>query len=345
MRAVILKAEPLDPSFKWHGHKPERRMWRRAGIGLLLATAVGGSFYVGRLSTAAPVPTQQQAAGQQQATSSVGSVTQGQGAPQSDAAAAIRSSTLTPDAKAAVKEETKANAAASSAETPRAQSAAATDKGSSTPPVVLINPSTADKAASGEATRKAVPKAEPEPAAKAAAKTETRKAADDSSPAPASGKRQAKSQPPPHANAAVHQESAVRRDDPYVAPRRDESFVGSRRDDSFVASRRDDAYVPPRVSQSTLSDQRERYEGVARDDDRARFEQPYAGRRYPEPDPRYAEDVPPRRDVYEDSRGYLRPFQGARDFREYRRFDDDGGAEPYADRRPVLRPMYGGPVY
>jgi hypothetical protein len=99
------------------------------------------------------------------------------------------------------------------------------------------------------------------------------------------------------------------------------------------------------VPQSTLSDQRERYEGVVRDDDRARFEQPYAGRRYPMPDRRYAEDGPPR-DVYDDRRDYLRPFQGARDFREYRRFDDDGGAEPFADRRPVLRPMYGGgPVY
>jgi hypothetical protein len=107
-----------------------------------------------------------------------------------------------------------------------------------------------------------------------------------------------------------------------------------------VASRRDDAYVPPRVPQSTLSDQRERYEGVERGEDRARFEPPYRDRRYPEPDPRYAEDMPPRRDAYEDSRGYLRPFRGARDFRDYRRFDgyDD---DVYADRRPVLRPMYG----
>jgi hypothetical protein len=109
-----------------------------------------------------------------------------------------------------------------------------------------------------------------------------------------------------------------------------------------VASRRDDAYVPPRVPQSTLSDQRERYEGVERGEDRARFEPPYRDRRYPEPDPRYAEDMPPRRDAYEDSRGYLRPFRGSRDFRDYRRFDGSDD-DVYADRRPVLRPMYGGP--
>ena len=61
------------------------------------------------------------------------------------------------------------------------------------------------------------------------------------------------------------------------------------------------------------------------------------------PDTRYAEDAPPRRayEGYDYRREYLRPFQDFRGLREYRRFggyDDD----PYAARRPMLRPMYGG---
>lgn len=116
-----------------------------------------------------------------------------------------------------------------------------------------------------------------------------------------------------------------------------------RRDEAVTAPRRDDAYVPPRVPESTLSDQRDRYDSAERGQDRPRFGQPYADRRYPEPDPRYAEDVPLRRGAYEDSRGYLRPFQGYRDFREYRRYGGSYEDDTYADRRPpVLRPMYGG---
>ena len=277
---------------------------------------MGAGFYVGRLSTAAPTPLQQETAGAQQPTSA-DSVMQGQTASQSDAMAVpVRSATNT-DTKPAAKEEAKTNAAASSTETPKAQSAAATEKGSSSPPVVLINPSSAHKAVAGDA-KKAASKVETEAPAKATAKTETHKAADDAVPAATTAKRQARSQSPAHSHVSA-------------APMRQES----------AAVRRDDAYVPPRVPQSTLFDQRERYDGVARDEDRARVEQPYPDRRYPEPDRRYAEDVPLPRDVYEDRRGYLRPFQGYRDFREYRRFggyDDD----PYADRRPVLRPMYGG---
>jgi hypothetical protein len=319
---MILKAEPLDPSFKWHGHKPERSRWW--SIGLLLAIAMGAGFYVGRLSTAAPILSDLRTPEQQAASTSV---VHSQSAPQSDAATAVLSSKISVDTKPAAKDEIKPNEAASSTETPKAQSAAATEKGASRPPVVLINPSTADKGVAGEAT-KAVSKIETEAPAKATAKTETRKFVDDA--APAVTKRQARSSSPAHSNIAA-------------APIRQES-AAVRREDAHVAPRRDDAYVPPRAPQTAFPDQRERYDSAERDDDRARLEQPYADRRYPEPDRRFAEDVPPPRDVYEERRGYLRPFQGAREFREYRRFggyDDD----TYADRRPVLRPMYGGPGY
>ena len=310
---MILKAEPLDPSFKWRGHKPERSRWRI--IGLLLAIAVGAGFLVGRLSTAAPVPTEQRTLEQQPASTGVA---QSQGASQSDAAAATRSSTIGTDTKAAAKEETKADAAASSAET-KAQAAAATEKGTSSPPVVLINPSPADKAVAGEATKKAAPKVEIEAPAKTTAKAESHKAADDASPAVTVTKRQAKSPSPVHSNASA-------------APARQES-VAVRRDDAYAAPRRDDAYVPPRVPKAALPDRRERYDSVEREDDRARLEQPY-------PDRRYAEDAPPPPTYNELRREYLRPFRDSRDVREYRRFG--GYDDPYADRRPVLRPMYGG---
>lgn len=293
---------------------------------------------VGRLSTAVPVPTAQQTALEQQAASA--GVAQSQGASQSDGAAASNRSIATTnntEIKPVAKDGTKEGSTASSTETPRAQSTTGTDKGTSSPSVVLINPSTADKASGGDAAKQPVSRTGAEAVAKANAKTEAHRAADDDPPAAAPGKRQAKERPPAraHAGAApVRQEAA--------AVRRDGASMAPRRDDSFVASRRDDAYVPPRVPQSTLSDQRDRYGNVERDDDRARLEQRYPDRRFVEPDRRYAEDVPPPRDPYSDyRRGYLRPFEGSRDFREYRRFggyDDD----PYADRRPVLRPMYGG---
>lgn len=333
---VILKAEPLDPSFTWRGHKPERSRWR--SIALLLAIAVGAGFLVGRLSTAVPVPTAQQTALEQQAASA--GVAQSQGASQSDGAAASNRSIATTnntEIKPVAKDATKEGSTASSTETPRAQSTTGTDKGSSNPSVVLINPSTADKASGGDAAKQPLSKTGAEAVAKAYAKTEAHKAVDDDPPAATPGKRQTKERPP----ARAHATAAPARQEP-AAVRRDGASMAPRRDDSFVASRRDGAYVPPRVPQSTLSDQRERYGNVERDDDRARLEQRYPERRFIEPDRRYAEDVPPPRDPYSDyRRGYLRPFEGSRDFREYRRFggyDDD----PYGDRRPVLRPMYGG---
>ncbi|NJO22902.1 MAG: hypothetical protein HC868_08050 [Sphingomonadales bacterium] len=223
---MILKAEPLDPSFKWRGHKPERSRWR--SIGLLLAIVAGAGFYVGRLSTAAPILSDLRTPEQQAASTSV---VHNQSAPQSDAATAVLSSKISADTKPAAKDEIKPNAAASSTETPNAQSAAATEKGASHPPVVLINPSTADKGVAGEATKKAVSKIETEAPAKATAKTETRKSVDDA--APAVTKRQARSPSPAHSNIAA-------------APIRQESMA-VRRDDAHVAPRRDDAYVPPRA--------------------------------------------------------------------------------------------------
>jgi hypothetical protein len=103
-----------------------------------------------------------------------------------------------------------------------------------------------------------------------------------------------------------------------------------------VAARRGDAYVPPRMPQAAYAEQRRRDDNSDGDDDRARFEQRYL-------DTRYAEDAPPRRvyEGYDYRREYLRPFQDFRDLREYRRsggYDED----PYAARRPMLRPMYDG---
>lgn len=326
---VILKAEPLDPSFTWRGHKPERSRWR--SIALLLAIAVGAGFLVGRLSTAAPIPAEQRTELEQQAASA--GVAQSQGASQSDGVAASNRSIATTnntEIKPVAKDATKVDSTASSTETPKAQSTTGTDKGSSNPSVVLINPNAADKASGGDAAKQPVSRTGAEAVAKAYAKTEAHKAADDDPPAATTAKRQTKERPPARAHAGA-------------APVRQEA-AAVRRDGASMAPRRDDAYVPPRVPQSTLSDQRERYGNVERDDDRARLEQRYPERRFIEPDRRYAEDVPPPRDTYNDyRREYLRPFQGSRDFREYRRFggyDDD----PYADRRPVLRPMYG-PAY
>lgn len=315
----MLRAQPLDPSFTWRSHR-ERWTWR--SIGLLLAIAAGAGFYAGRLSPAAPVPPQQPTALEQQ-TASAGSVAQSQGALQPDVAAAwIRSTTANADTKPAAKVETSASLTASSTETAKAQSTTATAKGSSSPPVLITNPSTAGKAVVGDAAKKPVSKTEVEAAAKANAKTETHKAADDAAPAAANAKRQAKSHSPPR--------SSVR-----TAPTRQDTVV-ARRDDAYVP-RRDDAYVPPRFPQAAYADRRERYDDAESYYGRARLGQPY-------PDRRYAEDAPPPRTYYEDRREDLRPFQNSPDFREYRRFGGYDG-DPYPDRRPVLRPMYGGPGY
>lgn len=308
----MLRAEPSDPSFTWRSHHRERWTWR--SIGLLLAIAAGAGFYAGRLSSAAPVPPQQPTAFEQQ-TSSVGSVAQSQGALQPDAAAThIRSTTTSADTKPAAKDETSASLTGSSTETAKAQSATATEKGSSSPPVV-INPLAADKAVAGDAAKKPVSKTAIEAAAKANAKTETHKAADNASRAATTAKRQATARPPVR--------SSVR-----AAPARQDTVV----------VRRDDAYAPPpRMPQAAYADPRERYDNAEGDMDRPRLDAPY-------PDRRYAEDMAPPRPYTDGRREYLRPFRGSQDFREYPRFGgyDDG---PYGDRRPVLRPMYGGSGY
>jgi hypothetical protein len=243
---------------------------------------------------------------------------------QPDAAAApMRSTTTNAGAKPAAKDATSASSNESSTETAKAQSATATEKEPSSPPVLVTNPSTAGKAVVGDALRKPVSKTEIEAATKANAKTETHKAADDASRAAVTAKRQAKSHSPARSSASA---APVRRDS-----------VVARRDDAYIPPvRRDNAYVPPRFPQAAYIDQRERYDNAESDYDRARLEQLY-------PDRRYAEDVPPP-PYYDGRREYLRPFREPRDFREYRRYGgyDDG---PYASPRPVLRPMYGGPSY
>lgn len=299
-------AEFPTPSFIWRSDRPERWTWRR--IGFLLAITAGVAFYIGRLSLEVPSATALSVAEQtdpkaEQSAAAAGTVVQRQAAVQSDASMAA------PEAR----DGAKGKPANSPTETAKAQSAPVAERVPSSPPVVLINAETADKASAGEAPKQPVSTTTLKAVANANANTEAHKAADDSSPTAALGRHQAKLRPPARANMNVLPE----------------------RQDSVVA-RRKDAYVPPRIPQAAYAEQRGRYDNADGNDDRARFEQRY-------PDTRYAEDAAPRRAYggYDYRREYLRPFQDFRDLREYRRFgsyDDD----PYAARRPFLRPMYGG---
>jgi hypothetical protein len=297
---LMSSAESPTPSFTWHSDRRERWTWRR--IGFLLAMTAGAAFYVGRLSIepALSVVKQTDPKPEQSATTA-GTVPQRQAAVQSDASKAA------PEASDGAKEKP----ADSLMETAKTQSTAVAERESSSPPVVLINSKTADKAPAGDAPKQPVSTASPKAVANAKASTEAHKPANDGSPTAAPGGRQAKLRPAARANMNV------------PPPRQDS-----------VVTRRGDAYVPPRIPQAAYTEQRGRYDNADGDDDRARFEHRY-------PDTRYAEDAPPRRayEGYDDRREYLRPFQDFRDLREYRRFGgyDD---EPYAARRPMLRPMY-----
>jgi hypothetical protein len=293
-------AEFPTPSFTWHSDRRERWTWRR--ITFLLAITAGAAFYVGRVSIepALSVAKQTDAKPEQSATVA-GTVAQHQAAVPSDASKAA------PEATDGAQDKP----ADSSTETAKTQSTAVAERESSSPPVVLINPKSVDKSPAGDAPKRPVSKTSPKAVANANANTEAHKPANDGSPTAAPGGRQAKSRPPARANLSA----------PPV------------RQDSVVA-RRGDAYVPPHIPQAAYTEQRGRYDNVDGDDDRARFEQRF-------PDTRYAEDAPPRRayEGYDYRRDYLRPFQDFRDVREYPRFggyDDD----PYAARRPMLRPMY-----
>ncbi len=299
------RAEFPTPAFTWHSDRRERWTWRR--IGFLLAITAGAAFYVGRMSIEAPAPTALSVAKQtdprpEQSAAAAGTVAQRQSAVQSDVSKAA------PGARDGVKEKP----ADSSTETAQTQSTAVAERESSSPPVVLINPKTADKAPAGDAPKQPVFTTSPKAVANANANTEAHKVADDGSSTAAPGRRQAKLRPPARTNMNV----------PPV------------RQDSVVA-RRGDAYVPPPTPQAAYAEQRGRYDNADGDDDRARFEQRY-------PDTRYAEDAPPRRayEGYDYRREYLRPFQDFRDLREYRRFG--GYDDPYAAPRPMLRPMDGG---
>jgi hypothetical protein len=297
-------AEFPTPSFAWHSDRRERWTWHR--IGFLLAITAGAAFYVGRLSIETPAHTALSVATQihpkpEQSAAAAGTVAQRQAAVQSDASKAA------PETREGAKEKP----ADSLTET--AKTTAVADPESSSPPLVLINPKSADKAPAFDAPKQPVSTTSPKAVANASTNIEAHKVVGDGLPTPAPGRRQAKLRPPARANMNV----------PPV------------RQDSDVA-RRGDAYVPPRIPQTTYAEQRGRYDNADGDDDRARFEQRY-------PDTRYAEDAPPRRayEGYDYRREYLRPFQDFRDLREYRRFggyDDD----PNAARRPKLRPMYGG---
>jgi hypothetical protein len=291
-------AEFPTPSFTWHSNRRERWTWRR--IGFLLAITAGAAFYVGRLSIEPALSVANETDPKlEQSAAAAG--THRQAAARSDV------STAAPEAKE--------KPADPLTETAKTQATAVAERESSSPPVVLINPKTADKASAGDAPKQPVSSTNPKAVANGNAnaeahKAEAHKVADDGSPTAAPGRRQAKLRPPARANM----------NGPPV------------RQDSVVA-RRGDAYVPPRIPQA-YAEQRGRYDN-ADGDDRARFEQRYPGTRY-------AEDAPPRRayEGYDYRREYLRPFQDFRDLREYRRlggYDED----PYAARRPMLRPMYG----
>src|SRR5262245_16011368 len=297
-------AEFSTPSFTWRSDRHERWTWRR--IGFLLAITAGAAFYVGRLSIEVPSPTALSVAKQTDPKPEWSAAVAGTVA-QRQAAVGAQSdaSKAAPEARDGAKE----NPAASLTETAKTQSTAVAEGESSGPPVVLINPKTTEKAPAGDAPKLPVSTTSPRAVTNANANTEAHKATDDGSPTAAPGRRRAKLRPPARANMNV---PPVRQ--------------------GLVVARRGDAYVPPRIPQAAYPEQRGRYG----DDDRARFEQRYL-------DTRYAEDAPPKR-TYEGidyRREYLRPFQDFSDLREYRRFggyDDD----PYAARRPVLRPMYGG---
>ena len=297
-------AEYPSPSFTWHSDRREQSTRRR--IGFLLAITAGVAFYVGRLSIEAPTPTALSVAKQidpKPEQSAAAAVAQRQAAVQSDASKAA------PEAGDGAKEKP----ADASTETAKTQSTAVAERESSSPPVALINPKSADKAPAFDAPKQPVSTTSAKAVATANANTEAHKAADVGLSTPAPSRRQAKLRPAARANINV----------PPV------------RQDSVVA-RRGDAYVPPRIPQAVYAEQRGRYDNADGHDDRARFEQRY-------PDTRYAEDAPPRRtyEGYDYRREYLRPFQDFRDLSDYRRFggyDDD----PYAARRPLLRPMYGG---
>ena len=298
-------AEFPTPSFTWHSNRRERWTWRRVGV--LLAITAGAAFCVGRLSIDAPAPAALSVARQtdpkpEQSAAATGTVAQRQAAVQLDASMAA------PEARDGAKDKP----ADSLTETAKGQFTAA-EREASGPPMVLINPKTVDLAPAGEAPKQPVSTTSPKAVAIANAKTEAHKASDDGSPSGALTKRQAKLRPPARANM-------------HVPPMRQGSVV----------ARGGDAYVPPRTPQQAYAEARGRYENADGDDDRGRFEQRYS-------DTQYAEDAPPRRgyEGYADRREYLRPFQEFRDLREYRRFggyDDD----PYAARRPTLRPMYDG---
>jgi hypothetical protein len=300
---LMSSAEFPTPSFTWHSDRREQWTWRR--IGFLLAITAGAAFYVGRLSIepALSVAKQTDPKSEQSAAAAGTVVAQRQAAVQSDASKAA------PEAWDWAKEKP----ADSLTETAKAQSTAVAERESSSPPVVLINPKTADKASAGDAPKQPVSTTSPKAVVNANANTEAHnKAADDGPPTAAPGRRQAKLRPPARTNMNV-------------APVRQDSVV----------ARRGDAYVPPSTPQAAYAEQRGRYDNADGEDDRARFEQRY-------PDRRYAEDAPPRRahEGYDYRREYLRPFQDFRDLREYRRFG--GYDDPYAARRPMLRPMYGG---
>jgi hypothetical protein len=291
-------AEFPTPSFTWRSDRRERWTWRR--IGFLLAITAGTAFYVGRLSIDATVLSvaKQTDPKSEQSAAAGGAVVQRQAAVQSNASKAA------PEAMDGAKEKP----ADSLTETAKTQSTTMAERESSSPPVVLISPKTADKAPAGDAPNQPVSTTNPKAVANANANAEA-KVADEGSPTAAPGRRQAKLRTPARANKNVP---------------------------PSVVARRGDAYVPPRIPQAAYAEQRGRYDNADGDHDRARIEQRY-------PDTRYAEDAPPRRtyEGHDYGREYLRPFQDFRDLREYRRFggyDDD----PYAARRPMLRPMYGG---
>jgi len=298
---LMSSAEFPNPSFTWHSDRREQWRWRR--IGFLLVLTAGAGFYVGRQSIEVPAPAALSVAKQidpKPEQSAAAAVPQRQAVVQSDA------SKVAPE----VRDETKEKPMDSLKETAKKQSITVAEREPSSPPVMLINPKSADKGTAFAAPKPLVSTTSPKAVATANANTEAHEAADSGLP-PAPGRRQSKLRPAARANINV----------PPV------------RQDSVVA-RRGDAYVPPRTPQTAYAEQRGRYDNADGDDDRARFEQRY-------PDTRYAEDAPPRREGYDYRREYLRPFQDFRDLREHRRFggyDDD----PYAARRPTLRPMYGG---
>jgi hypothetical protein len=282
---LMSSAEFPNPSFTWHSDRREQWRWRR--IGFLLVLTAGAGFYVGRQSIEVPAPAALSVAKQidpKPEQSAAAAVPQRQTVVQSDA------SKVAPE----VRDETKEKPMDSLKETAKKQSITVAEREPSSPPVMLINPKSADKGTAFAAPKPLVSTTSPKAVATANANTEAHEAADSGLP-PAPGRRQSKLRPAARANINV----------PPV------------RQDSVVA-RRGDAYVPPRIPQAEYAEQRGRYDNAEDAPPRRAYEGYDYRHEYLRPFQDFRDLREYRRfggydDTYAAQRPLLRPMYGGRD--------------------------------